>query len=95
MILKRHGVNLIRLRLWNDPYSEAGKPYGAGTNDLARTMELARRCKALGLPWLLDFHYSDFWADPGKQYPPRPGRSWTPTAWPGRSITSPGTPWRP
>ena len=64
-------MNLIRLRLWNDPYDPEGHPYGAGTNDLARTMELARRCKALGLPWLLDFHYSDFWADPGKQYPPK------------------------
>ena len=71
LILRRHGVNLIRLRLWNDPYDESGNPYGAGTNDLSRTMELARRCKALGLPWLLDFHYSDFWADPGKQYPPK------------------------
>ena len=70
-ILRRRGVNLIRLRLWNHPYSEDGKPYGAGTNDLDRTMVLARRCKALGLPWLLDFHYSDFWADPGKQYPPK------------------------
>ena len=69
-ILRRHGVNLIRLRLWNDPYDEAGKPYGAGTNDLARTMELARRAKAAGLPWLLDFHYSDFWADPGKHFNP-------------------------
>ena len=70
-ILKRRGVNLIRLRLWNDPYDSDGNPYGAGTNDLSRTMELARRCKAVGLPWLLDFHYSDFWADPGKQYPPK------------------------
>ena len=71
VILRRHGVNLIRLRLWNDPYDENGRPYGAGTNDLPRTMELARRCKALGLPWMLDLHYSDFWADPGKQYPPK------------------------
>ena len=70
-ILKRHGLNLVRLRLWNNPYSQLGEPYGAGTNDLARTVELARRCKALELPWLLDFHYSDFWADPGKQYPPK------------------------
>ena len=70
-ILRRHGVNLIRLRLWNDPYDPNGKPYGAGTNDLPRTVELARRAKAAGLPWLLDFHYSDFWADPGKQYPPK------------------------
>ena len=71
LILREHGVNLIRLRLWNDPYDADGNPYGAGTNDLPRTMELARRAKALGLPWLLDFHYSDFWADPGKQYPPK------------------------
>ena len=71
VILRRHGCNLIRLRLWNDPYAEDGAPYGAGTNDLPRTMALARRCKALGLPWLLDLHYSDFWADPGKQYPPK------------------------
>ena len=35
-ILKEYGVNSIRLRLWNDPYSEAGVPYGAGTNDLIR-----------------------------------------------------------
>ena len=70
-ILKNRGVNLIRLRLWNDPYDEHGRPYGAGTNDLPRTAALARRCKALELPWLLDFHYSDFWADPGKQFPPK------------------------
>ena len=70
-ILAANGVNFIRLRLWYDPYDEDGTPYGAGTNDLPRTMELARRCKALGLPWMLDFHYSDFWADPGKQLPPK------------------------
>ena len=33
-ILKRYGVNSVRLRLWNDPYDEQGNPYGAGTNDL-------------------------------------------------------------
>lgn len=74
-LLKGYGVNLVRLRLWNDPYSAPGAPYGAGTSDLARTMTLARRARALGLPWLLDFHYSDFWADPGKQT--------TPKAWQG------------
>ncbi|MCD8366483.1 MAG: glycosyl hydrolase 53 family protein [Clostridiales bacterium] len=73
-ILKRYGMNMVRLRLWNDPYSEAGEPYGAGTNDLPRTMTLARRAKALGLGWLLDFHYSDFWADPGKQTIPKAWR---------------------
>ena len=42
-ILKGYGMNLVRLRLWNDPYSEDGIPYGAGTNDLARTIQMARR----------------------------------------------------
>ena len=37
-ILKEHGVNFLRLRLWNDPYSKEGAPYGAGTNDLATTV---------------------------------------------------------
>ncbi len=73
-ILRRYGMNLVRLRLWNDPYDSCGAPYGAGTNDLARTMKLARRAKALGADWMLDFHYSDFWADPGKQNPPKAWR---------------------
>ena len=70
-ILKDYGMNLVRLRLWNDPYDEDGNPYGAGTNDLSRTMILAGRVKKLGLPWLLDIHYSDFWVDPGKQCLPK------------------------
>ncbi len=73
-ILKGYGMNMVRLRLWNHPYSETGEPYGAGTNDLPRTMTLARRAKGLGLGWLLDFHYSDFWADPGKQTVPKAWR---------------------
>ena len=73
-ILRRHGMDLVRLRLWNDPYSETGEPYGAGTNDLTRTMTLARRAKALGCDWMLDIHYSDFWADPGKQTTPKTWR---------------------
>lgn len=70
-ILKGYGMDLVRLRLWNNPYAPDGTPYGAGTSDLARTMLLARRARKLGVDWLLDFHYSDFWADPGKQYPPK------------------------
>ncbi len=70
-ILRDYGMNLIRLRLWNNPYAPDGKPYGAGTNDLARTMLLARRAQKLGVDWMLDFHYSDFWADPGKQILPK------------------------
>lgn len=70
-ILRRHGVNSVRLRLWNNPYSEDGAPYGAGTNDFDKTVILARRAKEAGMSYLLDFHYSDFWADPGKQFPPK------------------------
>lgn len=70
-ILRRYGANYVRLRLWNDPYDENGTPYGAGTCDLKAVLELARRAKEKGMKWLLDFHYSDFWADPGKQYPPK------------------------
>lgn len=73
-ILKNYGVNSIRLRLWNNPYDEAGNPYGAGTNDLEKTIILARRAKEHGMGWLLDFHYSDFWADPGKQIVPKAWR---------------------
>lgn len=70
-ILKEYGVNSVRLRLWNDPYSENGEPYGAGTNDLEKTVILAKRAKKLGMGVLLDLHYSDFWADPGKQTVPK------------------------
>lgn len=73
-ILKAYGVNSIRLRLWNDPYSESGVPYGAGTSDLKTTMELAQRVLDKGFDFLLDIHYSDFWADPGKQRIPKAWR---------------------
>lgn len=70
-ILHRYGGNYVRLRLWNDPYDESGAPYGAGNCDIEVVLKLARRAKDLGMKWLLCFHYSDFWADPGKQYPPK------------------------
>ncbi len=73
-ILQSYGVNAVRLRLWNDPYTEDGKPYGAGTNDLPATIELAGRALEKGMEVLLDFHYSDFWADPGKQRVPKAWR---------------------
>lgn len=71
IILKENGVNYVRLRLWVDPYDASGNAYGAGTNDLNRTLKLAKRAKDRGLEVLLDFHYSDFWVDPGKQNLPR------------------------
>lgn len=70
-ILKNYDTNYIRLRLWNDPKSLDGKPYGAGNTDYETTLRMAKRVKAAGLGFLLDFHYSDFWADPGKQRKPK------------------------
>lgn len=70
-ILKRYGANYVRLRLWNDPYDDQGNAYGAGVCNLETVLTLARRAKNLGMKWLLCLHYSDFWADPGKQWPPK------------------------
>ena len=61
-IFKNHDINYIRLRLWHTPDS--------GYNNLARTLEMAARVKDLGYKFLLDFHYSDTWADPGQQIKP-------------------------
>ena len=76
-ILKRYGVNSVRLRLWNNPYDEDGNPYGAGTNDLEKTIIMAKRAKKLGMGFLLDYHYSDFWTDPGKQTVPKEWKDYT------------------
>ena len=70
-ILQECGTNMIRLRIWQDPYDECGKPYGGGMNDLQTTMELARRTVDSNMSYMLDFHYSDFWADPAKQIKPK------------------------
>ena len=77
-ILKRHGGNYVRLRLWNDPYDEFGNDYGAGVCDLETVLNIARRARENGIDWLLDLHYSDFWADPGKQTVPK--------AWQGLDV---------
>ena len=70
-IMKRYDVDTIRIRLWNDPYSEDGEPYGAGGNDLETTLAIAKRVTRAGFGVLLNFQYSDFWADPGKQIKPK------------------------
>jgi arabinogalactan endo-1,4-beta-galactosidase len=61
-ILKADGVNYVRLRVWNNPAS--------GYNNAAKVLAYAKTVKAKGLKLLVDFHYSDTWADPGKQYKP-------------------------
>lgn len=73
-ILSRCGVDTVRLRIWQDPYDDKGNPYGGGGNNLQTTIELARRTLDNGMSYLLDFHYSDFWADPGKQIKPKAWR---------------------
>jgi beta-galactosidase len=70
LIMKEHGFNYIRLRLFNDPASKEGYAPGKGFCDLEHTKQMAKRVKAAGMKFLLDFHYSDTWADPGKQYKP-------------------------
>ncbi len=70
-ILKDHGVNWIRLRIWNDPTDAAGAYLGGGNNDLQNTVEMAARAKSMGFKFVLDFHYSDWWADPGTQNMPK------------------------
>ncbi len=70
-ILRESGVNLIRLRLWHNPYSLQGEPYGGGTNDFHTTLVLAKRAAAQGMKFMLNLHYSDFWTDPSKQFKPK------------------------
>jgi arabinogalactan endo-1,4-beta-galactosidase len=75
IILKEHGFNYIRLRLFVDPKAtipnESESPYStAGYCGLDSTIKMAKRVKDAGMKFLLDFHYSDTWADPGKQYKP-------------------------
>ena len=68
------GINTIRVRIWNDPYDAQGRGYGGGNCDAAAAAEIGRRAAAYGMKLLVDFHYSDFWADPGKQFAPK---AWT------------------
>lgn len=70
-IMKDYDVDTIRIRLWNDPKSESGQPYGAGNNDLDETIAIGKKVTDAGFGVLLNFHYSDFWADPGKQIKPK------------------------
>jgi len=80
LILKDHGFNYVRLRIFNDPARDSGYSKGRGFCDLEHTKKMARRVKAAGMKLLLDFHYSDNWADPGKQYEPAAWRNLSFTA---------------
>ncbi len=77
-ILKDHGLNYIRLRLFVNPESDSGYSPKKGFCDLNHTIAMAKRVKAAGMKFLLDFHYSDTWADPQKQFKPK--------AWEGQGF---------
>ena len=77
LILKENGIDCIRVRVWNDPFDSSGRSYGGGGCGLANAVEIGRRAAAAGQTLLVDFHYSDFWADPAKQQAPKAWRGMT------------------
>lgn len=70
-IFAENGVNYIRVRVWNDPYDAEGNGYGGGNCDINTALEIGKRATKYGMKLLVDFHYSDFWADPAKQMVPK------------------------
>ncbi|MCL1872031.1 MAG: glycosyl hydrolase 53 family protein, partial [Promicromonosporaceae bacterium] len=76
--LAASGVTDVRVRVWNDPYDSAGHGYGGGDVDVTRAIEIGQRATAAGLHLLIDFQYSDFWADPSKQQAPKAWAGYTP-----------------
>ena len=79
-IMKAHGFNYIRLRIFNQPANPKGYSPKQGFCDLEHTKQMAKRIKAAGMKFLLDFHYSDYWADPQQQNKP--------AAWVGEDFTA-------
>ncbi|MBO4836135.1 MAG: glycosyl hydrolase 53 family protein, partial [Clostridia bacterium] len=77
-VLRDSGITHIRVRVWNDPYDAQGHGYGGGNCDIETAAAIGRRAAAYGMKLIVDFHYSDFWADPGKQMAPK--------AWEGMGI---------
>lgn len=77
-VMKAHGFNAIRLRTFVDPRASDGYDQADGYGDLAHTLAFAKQIKAAGMQLLIDFHYSDNWADPGKQC--------VPVAWQSRAT---------
>lgn len=67
-VMKKYGINWVRLRIWNNPQDGPG---GGGAMDAKRALATAKRAKDLGMKVLIDFHYSDWWADPGQQNAPK------------------------
>lgn len=66
--LKDRGFNYVCLRIF--PATDSGYSPGKDFCDLTHTLQMAKRVKASGMKLLLDFHYSDYWGDPGHQIKP-------------------------
>ena len=75
--LSESGVNYIRVRVWNAPYDSSGNSYGGGNNDVYTAAEIGRRAAEYNMKLLVDFQYSDFWSDPGKQRVPKAWEGYT------------------
>lgn len=71
LTLTQGGINYVRFRVWNDPFDENGNGYGGGNCNLDTAIELGKRATQAGLKTQIDFHYSDFWADPKRQHAPK------------------------
>ncbi len=68
---RKNGVDCMRIRVWNNPYDTDGRPYLGGTSDIGNYIKLGKLAKSKGYRLMMDLHYSDFWADPGKQFIPK------------------------
>lgn len=69
--LSENGVNYIRVRIWNQPFTNSGENYAGGNCDVRNAAEIGKRAAQYGMKLLADFQYSDFWADPEKQTVPK------------------------
>ncbi len=78
LTLSENGVNMVRVRVWNDPYDENGNGYGGGNCDTANAIEIGKRATKYNMECFIDYHFSDFWSDPSKQMCPK--------AWKGMTI---------
>jgi len=76
-LLAASGVNWVRLRVWNDPFTASHNGYGGGNNDLDAAITMGKWATDAGMKVLIDFHYSDLWADPGKQTEPKAWSGYT------------------
>ncbi len=76
-MLYQGGTNWVRIRIWDDPYDGNGNGYGGGNSDLAKAKIIGKLATDAGMRVLIDFHYSDFWADPSKQDAPKAWEGFT------------------